>query len=837
MNQNTRERAPKNGRPAAAAAKPAVRPTVIKCDNDSLVTDSEDPLGPLPSSDPQYNLSESPPGDDSADAPGDDSGAELDEKEQTSKTQSPKKKDGQVTRRFKSYDLLWEHSKDALSTTYAVKNGAIEKILALRLFNARVSDSLQISEIQKAAQKASELTHLHLATVYENGVDETGAPYVVTDLVEGNSLAEVLELKKRLDIARFLNIFNQVGEALIEAHSHELFHGNLSPDKIVLTPNEVETDMVKLIDFGMPPDPIRNAFYLSPEQCVDKSRSDERSDIYSLGCIMYEALVGSPPFVGSKASQAALNYLHELANQFPKESPEHNALKLLDCIIIKCLQKSPSKRFRNVRELMNALRLVNDCICNGSTKKLPAKAEKLLIFRFLDLFGNKLAMGMTAYLILGFACMRVIGEVNLQKHVDHASMSAGANDLHAKDSWKAAIKQAELLHKPPSFMASLHYELGNTYGSISSKRELAVKNENARKAIEEYQKAYEYYKHGDFFKSDQLNLMHNISAMWTSLQTPGLEETIRADAYDRVQKLWLAKQYEECAKLAEDYFQYDYDKRVAFYAANANTEIALKLPDAKALRYFERAAYYFPHCGRSLNFECDNLAICIARLGMDPEAEDTRNALGFAALEAGDMQAAYAEFSTMGSPEAQRMQDIIRGYLRWKIDLGGKRTMDPVLKNAIEPLERSLALEETIDGKNSECLIWTLSNLATTYARCGENKKAVEIYERLIKLEPSWLNTRVEYVNMLVKLGRSADARKYLEKEVKFDQSAIWNDPLPGYLLKLYADDHKKQKLHDALIHLIKYTEPSRTTADQFGYQTLQLARQAYSRNGIIYRE
>ncbi len=225
-----------------------------------------------------------------------------------------------------------------------------------------------------------------MATVYENGVDETGAPYVVSDLVEGNTLSEILQLKKRLDIARFLDVFNQVGDALIEAHSHELFHGNLSPEKIVLTPNEIDADMVKLIDFGMPPDPVGNAFYLSPEQCIDKNKSDAKSDIYSLGCIMYEALVGTPPFVGSKQSQAALNYLHELANQFPKESPEHNALKLLDCIIIKCLQKEPSKRFRNVQELMNALNLVNDCICNGSTKKLPPKAEKLLLFRFIDLF-------------------------------------------------------------------------------------------------------------------------------------------------------------------------------------------------------------------------------------------------------------------------------------------------------------------------------------------------------------------------------------------------------------------------------------------------------------------
>lgn len=843
MNQNTRERGPKNGRPAAAAAKLTSRPVKIKCDNDSLNADSEDPLGPQPSLIPPQNSSESPPGEAS--------GTISDAKEppcvhDTSPTDRERtvENDEQITdsppsqnRRFKSYELLFEHSKDALSTTYAVKNGAVDKLLALRLFNARVSDSLQIREIQKAAQTASELTHLHLATVYENGVDETGAPYVVSDLVEGNTLAEILQLKKRLDIAGFLNIFNQVGEALIEAHSHELFHGNLSPEKIVLTPNEADSDMIKLIDFGMPPDPMRNAFYLSPEQCIDKSRSDARADIYSLGCIMYEALVGTPPFVGSKASQVALNYLHELAHQFPKESPEHNALKLLDCIIIKCLQKSPAKRFRDVRELMNSLRLVNDCICNGSTKKLPPKAEKLLIFRFLDLFGNKIAAGMTAYLILGFACMRVIGEVNLQKHIDQATLSAGFNDLRAKDNWKSAIQQAEWLHKPPSFIAALQYELGNTYNSIALGRELSSRNENARKAIVEYEKAYQYYKRGDFFKADQLNLLRNITNMWTNIQTPGLEESIRADAYDRIQKLWLAKQYEECAKLADDYFQYDCDRRVAFYAANANTEIALKLPAEKALRYFERAAYYFPFSGQNLDFECQNLSICISRLGMDPQAENTRNALAFAALEAGDLKAASVEFEHMNTADSYTMKRTLDSYLRWKIELGGKRTMDPVLKNAIKPLEKILAIEETIEGKKSDLLTTTLTALASTYARCGEYNKAVEAYGRLLEIDPDSVNYQMEYANLLVKVGRSRDALKYLEKVVRIDRPRGFGDAPAGYLLKLYADNHMTQKVHDSAIHTIRYTEPVTARNSNFGYLELPLASQPYSRNGVIYRE
>lgn len=127
---------------------------------------------------------------------------------------------------------------------------------------------------------------------------------------------------KRLNIARFICIFNQVREVLREAHSVQLVHANLAPNKILLMANECEMDSVKIIDFGVPTDPVQNAFYLSPEQSLDRNKINARTDIYSLGCIMYEALCGEPPFVGHSRSQAAINYVHELANQYSPDAPE-----------------------------------------------------------------------------------------------------------------------------------------------------------------------------------------------------------------------------------------------------------------------------------------------------------------------------------------------------------------------------------------------------------------------------------------------------------------------------------------------------------------------------------
>lgn len=813
MNQKNKGRAAQKVRQPYVAVRAAAKTTIVACADERVVQtehkqpESEEPLGRTPVVSPDLLVT------------------------------NPLVTNTSLTDSV-PFEILWEHSKDALSTTYAAKNGAVDKILALRVFNARVCDSLQIKELQRAAQKASELTHLNIATVFESGSDEAGAPYVVSDLIEGNSLTDVLLVSKRLDIARFLNIFNQVGEALIEAHSHELFHGNLSPEKIILTPNEIDTDMVKLIDFGMPPDPVQNAFYLSPEQCLDKSKIDAKCDIYSLGCIMYETLVGSPPFVGSKVSQSALNYLHELANQFPKDSPEHNALKLLDCIIIKCLQKEPAKRFRNVRELMNALQLVSDCICNGSTKKLPPKAEKLLIFRFLDLFGNKIAAGMTAYLILGFVCMRAIGELNLQKHIDQASMTQNFDPQRSTDNWLSAIKEGERLRKPPSMMAAMHRELGEAYGAQAALATGIGKPELGRKAIAEYEKAYEYYGRGHYFKAESLGLLQGIASTLTSMETKDYGAKRASAELKKVQKLWLEKKYAACADTAAKYLTYNNDKVISYYAANANTEIAVALPAAKALPYFERAAYYFSKSDHALNFECDNLAICISRLNMIPHSNATRIALGCAAIERGDMEAASFEFDRASGFEASKMRNRLHSYMQWRVSSFHDDT-DPIRKETIAPLEKILAIEEQQFGKNSDAIHTTLGALANTYRVCGFTDKAIQAYSRYLKAEMEAWPEQMQYVAALQEAGRQAEAIAYIEKKLGSDLAQVdQSEPLLMLLFKSYADAHKKQQAHDMLLQLIKYMEPDRAIMlGGYQYPTLELTNKPYSRNGIIYRQ
>ena len=425
------------------------------------------------------------------------------------------------SQRFLQYDLLWEIHKDALSTTYVAKNNAIDGFVAIRIFNERVNDSAQIRAIQKAAVRASELTHPNHVSVYENGVAENGTPYVVMDWVEGETLTSLFKRSKRLDIASFLSIFTQVCEVLTEAHSRNLFHGNLSPDRISIVTGSIEADTVKVCDFGMPVDTVQNAFYMSPEQCLDQRRVDARSDLYSLGCIMYESLVGRPPALGT--ADLSVDFLHEMANQYSKDSPEHNAFKLLDCIIKRCFNRKPTKRFSSARELMSALTLVSDCFDSAlasKNKKLPRNAEKLLLFRFLDKFDRKITAALTAYLLLGLFATKYIGEIQLQKFIDEAQTARFFDWPQAQSNYKDAIKQATAIGKPPALLADLHWELADSYRAQCLDSLMNVQRDNlAKDAIAEYEQAFQYFNHGPHLRSYALGLLGNMSQLYLCMRS------------------------------------------------------------------------------------------------------------------------------------------------------------------------------------------------------------------------------------------------------------------------------------------------------------------------------
>jgi serine/threonine-protein kinase len=189
------------------------------------------------------------------------------------------------------------------------------------------------------------------------------------DFVDGQSLLSLLEKERRLSMTRACRIFLQVCDAMAHAHSFGVIHRDLKPSNIVLLTENDKSDQVRIVDFGIAKtNPIwgetdsrltqdgqvvGSPAYMSPEQCLG-DRVDHRSDIYSVGCAMYQSLSGIPPF--SAANSMAILLLH--INEAPPASipiPSGSILPRLEEIVLRALAKDPDHRYQAMVDMEQEL--------------------------------------------------------------------------------------------------------------------------------------------------------------------------------------------------------------------------------------------------------------------------------------------------------------------------------------------------------------------------------------------------------------------------------------------------------------------------------------------------
>lgn len=713
-------------------------------------------------------------------------------------TPSPAAEPERVTalRVFENYELLWETCRDALSVTYAAKRSELEGLLSVRIFNEQVRADLEVRTLRDAATKAVELTHANAVAVYESGVGEDGSPYVVTELLEGHSLADLLAGQKRPDVGSLLRIFLQVCDALIEAHGKKLIHGNLSPSKIVSPIDDVDFETVKLIDFGMPPDPVQNAFYTCPDQWLDKGKIDEKSDIYSLGCVMYECIVGKPPFVGHNRSDVSLNQLHELANQFPPDSSQRQALKLLDCIIVKCLQTNRWKRFRNVSELADALRLVSDCISHDKARKLPPKAERLLLFRFLDVFDAKIVACATLYIALALFATKAFAEFQLQRYIDNAQMAVSMEDWSlAQANWSAALHQAEWANKPQSLQAELHWALGDTCRMQCQVPPGQIRHDALRHdAIEEYQKAATYYSHGMAGRSDLYQLLALQADQWHSMNVDEWSNADRDAALREIRSKKATGDLKKLVELADDYaLRYGVPAELSQLASDACMGLANTAKPIDALRYYAHA-YYYKRMQRDDG--AANRAFCQTLLKMGkPTIPETAQWARQQFMVAGDPFAASVLIAQTGSVDlAQLALSIYDGY--------PLPPPSPRVEQEILCREKMISILRQIHGNHNPILAEQMAKLGRLYAANHEHVKAATSFNEAITCMDRWpydedQRIGIHYVDSLLATNQKDRAIQFLKLRCQYEGPTGLAMPL----LKLYAERGMQKAGRDLLVH------------------------------------
>lgn len=282
------------------------------------------------------------------------------------------------------YEVLEVLGFGGMGVVFKARDLRLNKTFAIKVLNPElVTDAQSVKRFQQEARAASSLTHVNLSAVYTFGLGKRGAPFLVMDYLDGHTVGDLIQKEGYLDVPRALDIFIQTTEALVSAHGKGVVHRDIKPNNIMVCETD-GVELVKLLDFGIAkvlPNEASAAkmtqtgeifgspLYMSPEQCLG-NKIDARSDLYGLGCVMYEVLTGIAPFAAVNPIKTILNHVNEAPIPLSKLKHDFGIPADLEKVILHCLEKDPTARYGSADTLLADLRAVRD------GKKISLKAQK-----------------------------------------------------------------------------------------------------------------------------------------------------------------------------------------------------------------------------------------------------------------------------------------------------------------------------------------------------------------------------------------------------------------------------------------------------------------------------
>jgi eukaryotic-like serine/threonine-protein kinase len=265
------------------------------------------------------------------------------------------------------YEISAVIGEGGMGVVYAARHRALGKRFALKALRRELATDGEIAaRFMQEARTAASVSHPGLVKITDFGKLPAGEPFFVMELLEGQSLAQLIRRGGPIPAARGIDIVRQIADALGTAHELSIVHRDLKPDNIHVSPSAAGRDHVTIVDFGLAKvvgvSRLTRAgmvfgtpHYMSPEQAQGEA-TDHRADIYALGVVMYEMFTGRVPFEADSYMGVLTKHMY-MAPTPPSQFVGIDKLGVLEDIILRCLEKKPEHRYQTLRELIGDLDL------------------------------------------------------------------------------------------------------------------------------------------------------------------------------------------------------------------------------------------------------------------------------------------------------------------------------------------------------------------------------------------------------------------------------------------------------------------------------------------------
>ncbi len=280
--------------------------------------------------------------------------------------------------------------RGGMGAVFQAANLAIGKRVALKFLDHEAAQNREACQrFQREAEAAGMAESAHIVQIFDSGVTDRGLPFLVMELLIGEDLRAKLRREGRLSVPAALRIVSQVLRALVCAHEAGIVHRDLKPDNVFLCARDDDPSLVKIVDFGISKvararaadtltrrgTVLGTAFYMSPEQAQSFADIDGRTDLFSVGAILFEMLAGKPPHVAPTYEAVLIAICTHDALDVRTQAPEVPAP--VAALVARALQRERDQRFQSAREFLTAIAALEGASTqDGSAWATPSSNSK-----------------------------------------------------------------------------------------------------------------------------------------------------------------------------------------------------------------------------------------------------------------------------------------------------------------------------------------------------------------------------------------------------------------------------------------------------------------------------